>query len=194
MNKIIIIGASVVAFIAILLSNISKEEQRRVDLFNNLVDSVESYNRFEKETFQLITDARSQANSGNLEKANLVLAMVVEAYPQLKSQENYKQAMLEFSITENRVASYRDQYNNDTRNYNRFVRSFPANIFLAIVGYEKQDYEYLDFEVDNTEARNVFNNEQAQEARLNFSWFCSCYGSRFVDSKCDRKRTVRKSQ
>src|SRR3990167_1788054 len=183
MNKIIIIGASVVAFIAILLlmmsgwynkavtfeenintslSNISKEEQRRVDLFNNLVDSVESYNRFEKETFQLITDARSQANSGNLEQANLVLAMVVEAYPQLKSQENYKQAMLEFSITENRVASYREQYNNDTRNYNRFVRSFPANIFLAIVGYEKQDYEYLDFEVDNTEARNLFNNEQAQ--------------------------------
>lgn len=143
------------------LSNISKEEQRRVDLFNNLVDAVESFNRFEKETFQLITDARSEANTGNVEQANLMLAMVVEAYPQLKSQDNYKQAMLEFSITENRIAGYREQYNNDIRGYNRLVRSFPTGVFLSMIGYEKQDYEYLDFEVDNNDARNLFNEQES---------------------------------
>lgn len=138
------------------LSNISKEEQRRVDLFNNLVDAVESYNKFEKETFQQITDARSQANGGNVEQANLMLAVVVEAYPQLKSQENYKQAMLEFSITENRIAGYREQYNVDIRGYNRFTRSFPANIALAVLGYEVLPFEYLEFNVNNDEARNLF--------------------------------------
>lgn len=142
------------------LSNISKEEQRRVDLFNNLVDAVESYNKFEKETMTQIIEARSQANAGNVETANLMLAAVVEAYPQLKSQDNYKQAMLEFSITENRIAGYREQYNNDVRGYNRFIRSFPANIFLTMFGYVRQDYEYLDFEVDNMEARDLFKNDE----------------------------------
>lgn len=137
-------------------SNISKEEKRRVDLFNNLVDAVKSYNKFEKETFQLITDARSQANSGNVEQANLMLAAVVEAYPQLKSQENYKQAMLEFSITENRLADYREQFNNDVRGYNRLTRSFPSSVILAMVGYYKQDYNYLDYAVDNSKATNLF--------------------------------------
>lgn len=140
-------------------SNISKEEKRRVDIFNNLVDAVKSYNKFEKETFQLITDARSQANSGNVEQANLMLAAVVEAYPQLKSQENYKQAMLEFSITENRVADYREQFNNDVRGYNRLTRSFPSSAILAIVGYEKQNYNYLDYAVDNSKATDLFGAE-----------------------------------
>jgi len=144
------------------LSNISKEEQRRVDLFNNLVDAVESYNKFEKETLTEIIKARAQANAGNVETANLMLAAVVEAYPQLKSNENYKQAMLEFSITENRIAGYREQYNNDVRGYNQFVRSFPANVFLNITGYARQNYEYLDFEVNNAEARDLFKSDEQE--------------------------------
>ena len=144
------------------ISNISKEEQRRVDLFNNLVDAIESYNKFEKETFTQITEARAKANQGLVEQAMLTISAVAEAYPDLKSQDNYKQAMLEFSITENRIASYREQFNNDVRGYNRHVRTFPTNIVLNVIGYEKQDYEYLDFEVDNTDARNLFQNEQTK--------------------------------
>lgn len=138
-------------------SNISKEEQRRVDLFNNLVDAVQSYNQFEQSTLEKVIQARQQANGGQIENAQLTLAAVVEAYPQLKSQDNYKQAMLEFSITENRLASYREQYNTDVKEYNKTVRSFPRSMFLAIMGYDKKDYKYLDFNVDNTKATDLFN-------------------------------------
>ena len=111
------------------LSNISKEEQRRVDLFNNIVDAVKSYNKFEE-------------------------------YPQLKSQENYKTAQLEFSITENRLASYREQYNNEIKEYNKNVRSFPTNVWLGLSGYETQKFEYLDYKVDNSKARNLFDDKR----------------------------------
>lgn len=137
-------------------SNISKEEQRRVDLFNNLIDAVESYNAFEQSTLEKVIQARQQANGGQIENAQLTLAAVVEQYPQLKSQDNYKQAMTEFSVTENRIAGYREQYNNDIKSYNRKVRSFPSSLFLAIMGYDKQDFQYLDYNVDAEAHRNLF--------------------------------------
>jgi len=68
--------------------------------------------------------------------------------------------MLEFSITENRIAGYREQFNNDVRAYNRLIRSFPTNILLAITGYSKQEYKYLDFEVNNDEARDLFSDDE----------------------------------
>lgn len=139
-------------------SNISKEEQRRVDLFNNLVDAVESARTFEQETQTQIAQARSQANEGNVDQAMLAIAAVAEAYPEIKSTELYKQSMLEFSITENRLAAYREQYNSDVREYSQTVRSFPRSMILGIMGYDVKDYKYLDFNVDNTEARDLFNN------------------------------------
>lgn len=142
------------------LSNISKEEQRRVDLFNNIVDAVKSYNKFEESTLAKITEARAQANSGKIENAQLTIQSVVENYPQLKSQENYKTAQLEFSITENRLASYREQYNNEIKEYNKNIRSFPANLWLGISGYEPQKFEYLDYKVDNSKARNLFDDKR----------------------------------
>jgi LemA protein len=138
------------------LSNISKEEQRRVDLFNNLVDAVESYNAFERSTLVQVIEARAIGNAGNVEQAMLMLAAVVEAYPELKSVQNYDKLMLEFSITENRLASYREQYNTDVRAYNRFIRSFPVGPVLSMIGYTRQDYQYLEFNVDNNDARNLF--------------------------------------
>lgn len=138
-------------------SNISKEEQRRVDVFNNLVDSVQDARTFEQETQTKIAEARSQANDGNVEQAALTLEAVVEAYPEIKSIELYKNLNQEFAVTENRLAGYREQYNNDVRSYNNYVRSFFAKIVLGIMGYERQDFKYLDFKVNNDEARNLFN-------------------------------------
>lgn len=138
------------------LANISKEEQRKVDLFNNLVDAIKSYNKFEKETFQLITEARTRGNNGQVDEAMLTLNAVAEAYPELKSQANYATTLLEFSITENRIAGYREQYNKDVKSYNAFVRSVPTGIVLRIMGYIKQDYKYLDFNINPEDARNLF--------------------------------------
>lgn len=138
-------------------SNISKEEQRRVDLFNNLVDAVQSYNNFEQSTLTQITQARSKGNGGDVQGGALAINAVVEAYPQLKSQDNYKQAMLEFSVTENRLAQYREQYNNDVRSFNSYTQSFPAGIFLSIEGKDKTQKPYLNYNVDDSQARNLFN-------------------------------------
>lgn len=137
-------------------SNISKEEQRRVDLFNNLVDAIKSYDKYESSTLEKITQARSQANKGNVEKATVTINAVVEQYPQLKSQDNYKTTMREFSITENRLASYRENYNDQVQSYNRYVRTFPASLYLGMSGYVKQNFQYLDFHVDNSKATNLF--------------------------------------
>lgn len=143
--------------VATAKSNISKEEQRRVDLFNNLVDAVQSATTFEKDTQTKIAEARSQGNSGKVDQAMLTIQAVAEAYPQIKSIDLYKQTMTEFSITENRLAGYREQYNNDTRDYNIYVQSFPAGAFLSILGKDKAQKPLLDFNVDNSKARDLFN-------------------------------------
>lgn len=137
-------------------SNINKEEQRRVDLFNNLVDAVESSKKFEQDTIVKLSEARGLANSGKIEQAQLTLAATVEAYPEIKSVALYDKTMTEFSITENRIAGYREQYNNDVRSYNRKVRSFPTNLVLGIMGYEKQDFKYLNYDVPAQGHRNLF--------------------------------------
>lgn len=137
-------------------SDISKEEQRRVDLFNNLADSVKSYNNHESETLKVVTEARKQADKGNTHEAMKSLNVVVEKYPDLKAQSNYSQINKEFSMTENRLANYRESYNSSVKSYNRYVRSFFPKIVLNMTGYEKQDYKYLDFHVDNKDARDLF--------------------------------------
>ena len=142
--------------IASAKSGISKEEQRRVDLFSNMVDAVQSYNDHEAETLKHVTDARAKAQSGDVEGAKSALNIVVEAYPEIKSQTNYSQAMKEFSITENRLAEYRDNYNQSVKTYKRYVRKFPTRLFLSWRGYEVSEYEYLDFKVDNSKATNLF--------------------------------------
>lgn len=137
-------------------SNISKEEQRRADLFNNLADAVQAYDKHEQGTLQAVIEARQVANGGNVEQASLMLAAVVEQYPQLQSQKNYQTAMTEFSVTENRLAGYRELYNNEVRSYNNYTRSFWTKIVLSLMGYERQDFKYLDYEVDKNEHRDLF--------------------------------------
>lgn len=138
------------------LSNENKEQQRRIDLFNNLADAVISAKNFEQDTLTKIAEARSQANKGQVDQAMLTIASVVEAYPEIKSIALYDKAMTEFAITENRLAGYREQYNNDVRAYQRKVRSFPTNIILAIMGYEKRDYKYIDYEIQPNAHRDLF--------------------------------------
>ena len=140
--------------IASAKSGISKEEQRRVArlLHRFQVDC----NDHEAETLKHVTDARAKAQSGDVEGAKSALNIVVEAYPEIKSQANYSQAMKEFSITENRLAEYRDNYNQSVKTYKRYVRKFPTRLFLSWRGYEVSEHEYLDFKVDNSKATNLF--------------------------------------
>lgn len=126
-------------------STITVQEKRRADLIINLIDTAKSYNIYEGETMTKIIEARSKATSGNVDEAKLMINAVAEQYPNLKSQDNYKTVMNELSVTENLIADSRTSYNNRVKDYNRFIRRFPTNIFLNMFGYEKQDFKYLEY-------------------------------------------------
>lgn len=74
-----------------------------------------------------LADGMSKGNS--VEDVSTAIAAVTYAYPELKSNENYKQFMNELSITENKIARYRENYNKSVTDYNRYVKKFPARIF-----------------------------------------------------------------
>lgn len=135
-------------------SDIKVQEKRRVDLVYNLVDCVKQYDKHEAETLQSIVDGRG--STGNIENVTTAITAVSEAYPELKSNENYKQLMTELSMTENLIAEYRSNYNKQIKEYNRYVRQFPNRLFLSILGYEVQDYSYLDYDAPSDAPQNLF--------------------------------------
>lgn len=137
-------------------SAIKVQEKRRLDLINNLVDTVKSYNKHESSTLEAVTQARSKIDSGNFEEAKTILNSVVEKYPELKSNENYKQVMLEMSTTENLIANYRENYNDQVKGYNKYIRKFPNNVISNIMGYKKIDYEYLDYKTSSDAPKNLW--------------------------------------
>jgi LemA protein len=135
-------------------SDIKVQEKRRVDLIYNLVDCVKQYDKHEAETLKAIVDGRGSA--GDIENATTAITAVTEAYPELKSNENYKELMNELSMTENLIAEYRSNYNKQIKEYNRYVRKFPTRMFLSILGYENQEYAYLDYNAPVDAPQNLF--------------------------------------
>ena len=135
-------------------SDIKVQEKRRVDLVYNLADCVKQYDSHEAETLKAVVDGRGQ--TGNVENVTTAISAVSEAYPELKSNENYKQLMNELSITENMIAEYRSNFNKQVKQYNRYVRKFPTSIFLNVTGYEKQSYSYLEYDVSEDAPQNLF--------------------------------------
>ena len=127
-------------------SDIRVQEKRRVDLVYNLADCVMQYDKHEAETLTAIVEGRG--SSGDIENVATAITAVSEAYPELKSNENYKELMNELSITENLIAEYRSNFNKQVKEYNRYVRQFPARLFLNILGYETQTYDYLFTELE----------------------------------------------
>lgn len=83
-------------------SDIKVQEKRRVDLVYNLVDCVKQYDKHEADTLTAIVEGRG--STGDIENVTTAIAAVSEAYPELKSNENYKELMNELSITENLIA------------------------------------------------------------------------------------------
>lgn len=135
-------------------SDIKVQEKRRVDLVYNLADCVKRYDKHEAETLTAIVEDREKATS--IENVTTSIAAVTEAYPELKSNENYKELMNELSITENLIAEYRENYNKQIKEYNRYVRKFPTRFFLNISGYGTQQYQYLDYGAPVDAPQNLF--------------------------------------
>lgn len=135
-------------------SDIKVQEKRRVDLVYNLADCVKQYDKHESETLTALADGMSKGN--NIEEVDTALAAVTYAYPELKSNANYKQYMNELATTENKIAQYRENYNQYVKRYNRYVKGFPARVFLEWTGYEKQEFQRLDYQVSPDAPQDLF--------------------------------------
>ena len=165
---VIIIGVNSVAATAIgyeekveeAKSAIKVQEKRRADLIPNLVDCVKAYDKHEYQTLVDLVNAR-KGNDGTLSdeavnEINQIIDVVVENYPELKSQENYKELMNELSITENKIAETRDSYNKTISRYNTYVRNPIHKFFLSFTGYEQQEYKRLSYDVSEDAPTNLF--------------------------------------
>jgi LemA protein len=134
-------------------SDISVQLKRRYDLIPNLVSSVKSYAKHEREVFEKVTKARADAmDAGTMkdkEKAENELSKtlksifaVAENYPQLRANENFLNLQEELTDTENKIEASRRFYNANVRDYNIKIRAFPSNVFANIFNFqEKQLFE-----------------------------------------------------
>lgn len=131
-------------------SQVQNVLQRRSDLIPNLVNTVKGIAKQEKEVFTQIAEARSKlagarsvqetsAANNQLESALARLLVVVERYPELKSNQNFIALQDELAGTENRIAVERMRYNDALRSYNVMVRQFPGNIAARIFGFAPKD-------------------------------------------------------
>lgn len=132
-------------------ANVESKLQRRFDLIPNLVESVKGAMAQEQEVFTAIADARAKLAgatstsesveaSNQLESALSRLLVVVENYPELKSNQNVTGLMDELAGTENRISTERDRYNEIVREYNSTIRSFPKNILAGMFGFDQRPY------------------------------------------------------
>jgi LemA protein len=96
------------------------------------------------------------SNGNDIENVSTAIAAVAYNYPELKSNENYKQLMNELSITENMIAQYRENYNQAINEYNRSVKKFPTRMFLNMTGYEIVDFERLDYQAPVDAPQSLF--------------------------------------
>ena len=124
--------------------------QRRADLIPNLVETVKGYAQQEQTVFGDIAKARSSLlSAGNpqekiaanqqLDGALGRLLLIVENYPQLKSNENFLRLQDELAGTENRIAVERKRYNDTLQDYNTYIGLFPNNIVASLSGFTRND-------------------------------------------------------
>jgi LemA protein len=124
--------------------------QRRADLIPNLVETVKGFAAQEQTVFHDIASARAAllgahtpeekiAANGQLDGAIGRLLLIVENYPQLKSNENFLRLQDELAGTENRIAVERKRYNDTLQNYNTYIGLFPNNIFAVWAGFQRNN-------------------------------------------------------
>ena len=145
-------------------ANVQNAYQRRADLIPNLVNTVKGAANFEKETLTQVIEARAKATSiqlnadqltpeniqrfqdaqGQLTGALSCLMATVEAYPQLKANQNFLELQAQLEGTENRISVERRKFNEAVQDYNTTVRSFPNNLMAGIFGFERRGHFQAD--------------------------------------------------
>lgn len=148
-------------------SQIEIQLKRRYDLIPNLIETAKGFMKHERETLEAVIAARNNASAGlealatnpgsaeamkNLVGAEAGLtgamgkfSMVMEAYPDIKANQNMMQLSEELSTTENKVAFARQSFNDQIMTYNTYKQSFPQNMLAGPFGHA-QDASLLEFE------------------------------------------------
>lgn len=167
MNKILLVLIGFVVFCGVYLigvqnnlvtlsqsvdqqwAQVETQYQRRFDLIPNLVSSSQAVLTQEKSVFQAIADARTQYGNakttddrvqaaGTLDSSLSRLLVIMENYPQLKSDQTIARLMDELSGTENRIAVERSRYNEIVTSYNTKIKIFPTSIAANLLGYKER--------------------------------------------------------
>jgi LemA protein len=146
--------------------------QRRADLIPNLVETVKGFAIQEQTVFGDIAKARSAligantpaakiAANGQLDSALSRLLVVVENYPQLKSNENFMRLQDELAGTENRIAVERRRYNDAIQDYNTYISLFPNSLVASFGGFTRNDAYFKTDEGARTAPKVNFNYDKA---------------------------------
>ena len=138
--------------------------KKRLDMISQLVESVKSYAKFEKETLEKVTELRSSvlrpqgaSELGRIEResrgllGNLLLT--VESYPELKTSEVVQELTASIRAVEDELARHRYTYNNIVQEFNTKTDTFPSNLVARTFGFQKMDY--LEFEEGVNERPDV---------------------------------------
>jgi LemA protein len=143
-------------------SNVETNYQRRTDLYNSVIKTIEGSANFEKSTLREVLEARAKATSvtvniddpeslarfqqaqGQLQGAFSRLMAVAEAYPDLKTTKAFQDFQTQIEGTENRINIARQDYNKSVEGYNLKVKTVPNNIFANLFGFKEKAYYKAD--------------------------------------------------